>query len=1086
MLAARSTATGIAGGMPMSAEMTMTETATAGVSRSTWAEVADVIELAGQLQLIELASQNGIHTKGTPYEWEHGYIPLTPVAAASHGHGKVPKDWHAPGGRSKDAAKAEPVKAPPDRFTGPDGTMAMGNWHAGHQAIAQAPLDVLPKDRSRQVPVPGSKYGRNVKGAWSDPVWVAKPGGGYAMSARWKSKEQKVSGDDGKYVTHPAMDERVLTPFTGDASGKKAQEDKAEAAAQVKQQAADAVKQQAATRAQAEQDARQQVADAARQVKAAAAARDRQVKANAQAKAASDARNARMDAQEADRKAKSAQEAAERAQTDREHAEMVARERKAGESNAKAERRIMALHTAQRAHMTEATGISFPHPTDLSPNSRDAGQAADHFRTGDLPAAADALDRAAASDGNKARAAKIAKLAAKVRAAKVKAVLPPLVRTGGGPGGMTAIDHNGTEHKISLKDGLVTVTTAAGSLTAPAGSDPTTVARKLAGQLAGGTVQTANTWDELTAVIDLAATATAPAQPRKAGIMTSVTAAGNAAAPTAGVSRQRAAVTPPKARPRLVPLTPMRQQTAKSLRKLAASVQGTHPEMAVHDHLRDAARVLESGNEEGAQRHLRAAIGSLTPQALMRHGIHTDDGHIQAKQAMAGAHRHILLVKDIQDAGAKNRAAIERRAGEDEAASPLPPVPPQRVDPNAGYGPGALAQKPTARQPGGDRAMNAPNRTNSGGSDPNVADPDGPQPRGSKQFARTWGELLGVIDLAGQPDVKVAKAPGFMPDFIPSQVADLSAETGRLAVTPAPYGKPGGPGLYGVKGNKHSDYEEQVVQALMRRGMDKGKATAIARSSIRKWMAKSKHPEVRAAAGMAEGQEIAAQARAHAHAVTWDDLGAVIDLAGPSAQPRVGSGSAAGGQFAAVGTAGTAAAKPAAKGEPAPVMPAPAKLAAPGKPAAKGKPPAAQQKPKRPDLAQAKQNMLNQAAGKRQQAAVLQKQITDTQAIIAAAQAGVGKTASTDNSTSAQAGSTTSTAGSTTASTATTAPISSTSSTASKTSTAGKTAAAAALSASTTAAITQMQTQVTTWQGQVATLLAQATSLTTLANKMGT
>ena len=71
--------------------------------------------------------------------------------------------------------------------------MAAGDWHAGHQAIAQAPLSAIPTDRTRNVKVPGgSKYGRNVKGAWSDPVWVAKPGGGYAVSARWKSKEQKV------------------------------------------------------------------------------------------------------------------------------------------------------------------------------------------------------------------------------------------------------------------------------------------------------------------------------------------------------------------------------------------------------------------------------------------------------------------------------------------------------------------------------------------------------------------------------------------------------------------------------------------------------------------------------------------------------------------------------------------------------------------------------------------------------------------------------------------------------------------------------------------------------------------------------
>ena len=98
-------------------------------------------------------------------------------------------------------------------------------------------------------------------------------------------------------------------------------------------------------------------------------------------------------------------------------------------------------------------------------------------------------------------------------------------------------------------------------------------------------------------------------------------------------------------------------------------------------------------------------------------------------------------------------------------------------------------------------------------------------------------------------------------------------------MTPAPYGKPGGPGLYRVKGLKHSDYEEQIVKALMeKRGMDKGRATAIARSSIRKWMTKSKHPEVRAAAAAAEAEELKAQARAHAHAVTWGDHTSVIEL----------------------------------------------------------------------------------------------------------------------------------------------------------------------------------------------------------------
>jgi len=526
----------------------------------------------------------------------------------------------------------------------------------------------------------------------------------------------------------------------------------------------------------------------------------------------------------------------------------------------------------------------------------------------------------------------------------------------------------------------------------------------------------------------------------------------------------------------------MRQQTAKSLRKLADHVQESHPDMITHQHLRDAARVLESGNEEGAQRHLRAAIGSMTPQTLYRHGVHDYTGHIQAKQAMAGVHRHLLLVKDIVDVAAKNQAAIRRDSYGDYESGPSLPSSPVHADPNAGYGPGALAQKPTARQPGGDRAMNAPDRTNSGGSDPAVADPVGPQPKGSKQFGYGWDDLAavtGVIALAEARDAhgrwsagtraaasakahatasatarkdeaaqRARKAGSKSPRSTPKSAAklssladrieergrafgkgtgsnrmivgyqmgqaaaalragdkraalqhlgearraaaesgipvrvpflgraqdiigghmlqiggngameayaagldaktarnlsrddlavvvELSAETGRLAVTPAPYGKPGGPGLYNVKGLKHSDYLENIVHALMRKGMSKGKATAIARGSIRRWMRGGGHvhPEVRAAAAGAEAEELKAQARAHAHAATWEDLSGAIDLAAAprgwdgvalelatvislaAAQARVPAGQPGGGQFTTAQVAQAAAAVKAGKGD---------------------------------------------------------------------------------------------------------------------------------------------------------------------------
>ena len=427
----------------------------------------------------------------------------------------------------------------------------------------------------------------------------------------------------------------------------------------------------------------------------------------------------------------------------------------------------------------------------------------------------------------------------------------------------------------------------------------------------------------------------------------------------------------------------MRQDTAKSMSKLADQMKEAGPDIPAHQHVRDAARVLRSGNEEAAQRHLRAAIFALTPQSLHRQGVHNDDGHTAARTAMHGVHRHLLLVKDIADVAAKNQRMLARDSYGDLESAPTLPQSPERDGPDAGYGPGALAQKPTARQPGGDRALNAPDRTNSGGSDPNVADPVGPQPKGSKQFGYGWGDLASVIEMAWtgwlherrnkggawtdggggtpsahpgamnqpaglddlaraaankHPDVvrmvnqsKAAAAAGDMqrshqlwqqasdlavqkiqeykdkaalksmsgpPTLSSSKIQQelvdnsgdggdpandyrFSAETGRLAVTPAPYGKPGGPGLYHVKGLKHSDYLEQIVHALMRKGMDKGKATAIARGSIRRWMRGGGHvhPEVRAAAGVAEAEELKAQARAHAHADTWDEVAAVVELA---------------------------------------------------------------------------------------------------------------------------------------------------------------------------------------------------------------
>lgn len=472
----------------------------------------------------------------------------------------------------------------------------------------------------------------------------------------------------------------------------------------------------------------------------------------------------------------------------------------------------------------------------------------------------------------------------------------------------------------------------------------------------------------------------------------------------------RGAMPPPRvpSRPRIrrVSLTPKRAAAAKSMRRLAQQVQAVHPDMTAHEHVRDAARVLEAGDEEGAQRHLRAAAFALTPQSLHRNGVHDDIGHISARQAVHGVHRHLLLVKDIQDVAARNAAAIARDSYGDDSSSPPMPQPPVHADPNAGYGPGALAQRPAARQPGGDRALNAPDRTNSGGSDPAVADPVGRQPKGSKQFA-TWDDAARAVEFA------VASVTW---DDLAS-VVELSPRTATLEATPAPIGKPGGPGLYGIAGNKHADYFEQVRNGLMKRGVPEGRAHAMTWGILRRWArgGGAVHPEVRAAAAkaVAEEEAKAKAARAvHGHAVTWDDVGGQIELAAAprgwdgvalelatvtalagqppqqgqqqpsaaksanaSAQPRVGAGSPAGGQFAVSGGGGgqqQAKGKQAPKGKQPPARPA--------------HPSAAQQK------AAKKKALLAAARAYRARASGILHQIQALQAIVAKAQKSTGKT----------------------------------------------------------------------------------------------
>jgi hypothetical protein len=413
----------------------------------------------------------------------------------------------------------------------------------------------------------------------------------------------------------------------------------------------------------------------------------------------------------------------------------------------------------------------------------------------------------------------------------------------------------------------------------------------------------------------------------------------------------------------------LKAATARRIRRTAAEIDHTHPELEAAGHLRDAAKMLDYGSTDGAKRHLDAAMEMFTPRNLIRHGITDDDGHTTGKQAMHAAHRHRLAVQDVEDLTARNNRAAELAAIRRTALAASSPQSLSGPGPQTGAGPTEPAS-----------VMNAPANNGIGKPDGAARGPASPDRRGSKQISgsgvgtiairnppdRTSGSrrvqgaagLSNVYDLAWVANPSKAQwavidaHSGHLPDKggsdeekADNHIADarkasqmgmhqaaighlarastltsdsgkqahinqlntavakvalgrgqgraigLSAETGRLAVTPAPRGRPGGPGLYDVRGMGHTAYYQQIVKALIeKRGMPPGKAYAIARGALRKWAAGGGHvhPEVRAAAAAAEGGELARQARAksshshtsHGHANDgWATLGRLIELA---------------------------------------------------------------------------------------------------------------------------------------------------------------------------------------------------------------
>ena len=203
----------------------------------------------------------------------------------------------------------------------------------------------------------------------------------------------------------------------------------------------------------------------------------------------------------------------------------------------------------------------------------------------------------------------------------------------------------------------------------------------------------------------------------------------------------------------------------------------------------------------------------------------------------------------------------------------------------------------------------------------------------------------------------------------------------------------------------------------------------------------------------------------HAHANTWADLGAVIELgqmrtgagnpppassaksSNATAQARVGAGSPAGGQFAASGSSGSKTAKPAPKGK------TPAKPAPKGKPALTG-------------VAAQKATLLGRAKADRAQAAALTVKIVAAKA----QEAKLAKSSAASSASNASATSSTGQTASTSNVTASSAPAASTG-----------TASTASTPAVTTASLAK---QITGWQAQVKTLLGQAAAATAQAAKL--
>lgn len=145
-----------------------------------------------------------------------------------------------------------------------------------------------------------------------------------------------------------------------------------------------------------------------------------------------------------------------------------------------------------------------------------------------------------------------------------------------------------------------------------------------------------------------------------------------------------------------------------------------------------------------------------------------------------------------------------------------------------------------------------------------------------KAFQRAHG--LKVDGLVGPETTAALEGAHAAPKAAPAHHHAPAHHAAKRAMMHEPLGKPGGPGLWGMKGAQLPAYIQHVRNDLMQsRGMDESKATQEAIGIVRDWAAgrrgASAGTQAKAVAAVAEFESLRAKAKGTANRSTMDDDG---------------------------------------------------------------------------------------------------------------------------------------------------------------------------------------------------------------------